>query len=75
MIEFSTSPLNQFYEPFDRFHRQIEDTDVSVYSHPWGNSKFGRVSFDTSEEGRWTVDYELIVDGRQVWNYTWEFTR
>ncbi|UQC81170.1 PhoD-like phosphatase [Colletotrichum lupini] len=75
VIEFSTSPLNQFYEPFDRFHRQIEDTDVSVYSHPWGNSKFGRVSFDTSEEGRWTVDYELIVDGRQVWNYTWEFTR
>ncbi|OHF04079.1 PhoD-like phosphatase [Colletotrichum orchidophilum] len=75
VIEFSTSPLNQFYEPFDRFHRQIEDTDVSVYSHPWGNSKFGRVSFDTSEEGRWRVDYELVVDGRKVWNYTWEFTR
>ncbi|KAK1723053.1 PhoD-like phosphatase-domain-containing protein [Colletotrichum acutatum] len=75
VIEFSTSPLNQFYEPFDRFHKQIEDTDISVYSHPWGNSKFGRVSFDTSEETRWTVDYELIVDGRQVWNYTWEFTK
>ncbi|KAK1638580.1 PhoD-like phosphatase-domain-containing protein, partial [Colletotrichum phormii] len=75
VIEFSTSPLNQFYEPFDRFHRQIEDTDISVYSHPWGNSKFGRVTFDTSEEGRWTVDYELIVDGHQVWNYTWEFTK
>ncbi|WYZ34007.1 hypothetical protein EsH8_I_000283 [Colletotrichum jinshuiense] len=75
VIEFSTSPLNQFYEPFDRFHRQIEDTDVSVYSHPWGNSKFGMVSFDTSEEGRWRVDYDLVVDGQKVWNYTWECTR
>ncbi|PNP85044.1 hypothetical protein FNYG_01569 [Fusarium nygamai] len=34
VIEFSTSPLNQFYEPFDRFHKEIEETDVSIYSQP-----------------------------------------
>ncbi|OBR16313.1 PhoD-like phosphatase [Colletotrichum higginsianum IMI 349063] len=75
VIEFSTSPLNQFYEPFDRFHRQIEDTDVSVYSHPWGNSKFGKVSFDTSEPNRLKVKYDLVVDGEKVWDYMWEYTR
>ncbi|KZL78654.1 alkaline phosphatase family protein (PhoD-like phosphatase) [Colletotrichum tofieldiae] len=75
VIEFSTSPLNQFYEPFDRFHRQIEDTDVSVYSHPWGNSKFGKVSFDTSEPDHLKVGYDLVVDGKTVWNYLWEYKR
>ncbi|KAF6803514.1 alkaline phosphatase family protein, partial [Colletotrichum musicola] len=75
IIEFSTSPLNQFYEPFDRFHKQIEDTDVSVHSHPWGNSKFGVVSFDTSDDRRLRVDYELVVDGELIWNYTWAYER
>ncbi|KAF6829128.1 alkaline phosphatase family protein [Colletotrichum plurivorum] len=75
IIEFSTSPLNQFYEPFDRFHKQIEDTDVSVHSHPWGNSKFGVVSFDTSDDRRLRVDFELVVDGELTWNYTWAYER
>ncbi|OLN96124.1 Alkaline phosphatase D 2 [Colletotrichum chlorophyti] len=75
VIEFSTSPLNQFYEPFDRFHRQIEDTDISVYSHPWGNSKVGRVSFDTTDARSLKLEYELVVDGQKVWNHTLEYTR
>ncbi|EFQ27426.1 PhoD-like phosphatase [Colletotrichum graminicola] len=75
VIEFSTSPLNQFFEPFDRFHRQIEDTDVSVYSHPWGNSKFGKISFDTATPNHLSVEYDLIVDGNKVWNYLWEYER
>ncbi|OBS23122.1 hypothetical protein FPOA_03681 [Fusarium poae] len=72
VIEFSTSPLNQFYEPFDRFHKEIEDTDISLYSYPWGTSKFGRVTFDTSDEGRFKVYYELVVDGVKVWELEWE---
>ncbi|KAK2049544.1 PhoD-like phosphatase [Colletotrichum somersetense] len=75
VIEFSTSPLNQFFEPFDRFHKQIEETDVSVYSHPWGNSKFGKVSFDTVTPNHLRVEYDLIVDGKKVWNYLWEYRR
>ncbi|EQB48873.1 PhoD-like phosphatase [Colletotrichum gloeosporioides Cg-14] len=75
IIEFSTSPLNQFYEPFTRYHRQIEDTDVSVHSHPWGSSKFGVVSFDTSEDDRLVVDYDLVVQGQKTWNYTWTYQR
>ncbi|KAL0939822.1 alkaline phosphatase family protein [Colletotrichum truncatum] len=75
IIEFSTSPLNQFYEPFSRFHEQIEDTDVSVHSHPWGNSKFGVVFFDTSRQDRLQVDFDLVVDGEKTWNYTWTYER
>ncbi|KAK2051882.1 PhoD-like phosphatase [Colletotrichum caudatum] len=68
VIEFSTSPLNQFFEPFDRFHKQIEETGVSVYSHPRGNSKFEKVSFDTATPNHLRVEYDLIVDGKKVWN-------
>ncbi|TQV95628.1 alkaline phosphatase family protein [Cordyceps javanica] len=75
VIEFSTSPLNQFFEPFDRFHRQIEDTDISVFSYPWGSSKFGAVTFDTSNDRQFTVHYKLIVDGKQVWEYDWMYER
>ncbi|UPK92905.1 hypothetical protein LCI18_003840 [Fusarium solani-melongenae] len=75
VIEFSTSPLNQFYEPFDRFHKEIEDTDISIHSHPWGTSKFGVVSFDTSNKDRLTLHYDLIVDGSRVWQYDWEVRR
>ncbi|KAM6530250.1 hypothetical protein FALCPG4_008374 [Fusarium falciforme] len=75
VIEFSTSPLNQFYEPFDRFHKEIEDTDISIHSHPWGTSKFGVVSFDTSNKDRLALHYDLIVDGSRVWQYDWEVRR
>ncbi|KAF5542392.1 alkaline phosphatase D [Fusarium napiforme] len=75
VIEFSTSPLNQFYEPFDRFHQQIEETDVSIYSHPWGSSKFGKVTFDTSQAGRLLVHYDLVVDGVKAWEYDWAAER
>ncbi|KAL6362876.1 hypothetical protein LRP88_04190 [Fusarium phalaenopsidis] len=75
VIEFSTSPLNQFYEPFDRFHEEIEDTDISIHSHPWGTSKFGVVSFDTSNKDRLLLHYDLVVDGSMVWQYDWEVQR
>ncbi|RSM01234.1 hypothetical protein CEP52_008667 [Fusarium oligoseptatum] len=75
VIEFSTSPLNQFYEPFDRFHKEIEDTDISIHSHPWGTSKFGVVSFDTTKKDRLLLHYDLIVDGGRVWQYDWEVRR
>ncbi|KAF5548260.1 alkaline phosphatase D [Fusarium mexicanum] len=66
VIEFSTSPLNQFYEPFDRFHEEIEETDVLIYSHPRGSSKFGKVTFDTTQADRLLVHYDLVVDGVKV---------
>ncbi|KAF5005134.1 hypothetical protein FDECE_8391 [Fusarium decemcellulare] len=75
VIEFSTSPLNQFYEPFDRFHKEIEETDISIHSHPWGTSKFGIVSFDTTDDTRLLLHYDLVVDGKRVWEYDWEMQR
>ncbi|POR33141.1 PhoD-like phosphatase [Tolypocladium paradoxum] len=75
VIEFSTSPLNQFFEPFSRFHKQIEDTDISLYSHPRGSSKFGIVTFDTSDGRHLDVTYKLIVNGNQVWTYNWTCSR
>ncbi|KAG9959181.1 Metallo-dependent phosphatase, partial [Aureobasidium melanogenum] len=75
VIEFSTSPLSQFYQPFERMYQQIEDTDIAVYHHPWGISKFGAFHFDTSQENEWTVEFELIVDGRKVWSMLVHFPR
>lgn len=71
VIEFSTSPLSQFYQPFDRKYQQIESTDVEIYSHPFGISKFGVLTFDSSLKDHLTVEFELIVDGKSTWNYTW----
>ena len=75
VIEFSTSPLNQFFEPFARYHEQIEPSDVSIHHHPRGNSKFGHVIFDSSETRRLAVHYKLIVDGNEVWAYNWTIAR
>ncbi|TKW51027.1 hypothetical protein CTA1_9769 [Colletotrichum tanaceti] len=70
VIEFTTSPLNLFYEPFDRFHEQVKDTDdVSVCSHPWRNSKSGKISLGTTEPRRLKVKYGLVVDGEKLWDY------
>jgi alkaline phosphatase D len=75
VIEFSTSPLNQFFEPFSRYHREVEDTDVSIFNYPWGNSKFGFVKFDTSDPLRLELGYKLVVDEQEVWTYQWTMLR
>ncbi|KAK7960379.1 hypothetical protein PG988_011593 [Apiospora saccharicola] len=72
---FSTSALNQFYEPFDRFHVPVVGGDEAVYNHYSGNSKFASISFDTTDPGRWLVQFDLIVDGEKVWNYAWTYER
>ncbi|KAK9336146.1 PhoD-like phosphatase-domain-containing protein [Lipomyces starkeyi] len=75
VIEFSTSPLSQFYQPFDRQYRQVEDTDVAMYSHPHGISKFGSLTFDTSSPGIWNLGFELVVNGKNAWSYNWTLSR
>ncbi|KAH8647394.1 PhoD-like phosphatase [Xylariales sp. PMI_506] len=75
IIEFSTSALNQFYEPFDRFHREIEKTDQSISNFYKGNSKFAALSFDTSDPAKWVTHFELVIDGEVVWSYNWEVER
>ncbi|KAH7025058.1 PhoD-like phosphatase [Microdochium trichocladiopsis] len=75
IIEFSTSALNQFFEPFSRHHRQIEDTDVAIANFYKGNSKFAAVTFDTSNSSRWITDFELVIDGVVTWTYQWVFVR
>ncbi|KAK8075966.1 PhoD-like phosphatase [Apiospora phragmitis] len=75
LIEFSTSALNQFYEPFDRFHVPEQGGDQAVYNHYSGNSKFASISFDTTDPKRWKVQFDLIVDGEKVWDYEWVYER
>ncbi|PVH74694.1 PhoD-like phosphatase [Cadophora sp. DSE1049] len=75
VIEFSTSPLSQFYQPFERQYRQEEDSDIMVYSHPYGVSKFGVFDFDTTDATVWRVGFGLVVDGVRVWEYEWSAER
>lgn len=75
LIEFSTSALNQFYEPFDRFHVPVVGGDEAVYNHHSGNSKLASIAFDTTDPGRWVVQFDLVVDGEKVWDYEWVYER
>ncbi|KAL2065940.1 hypothetical protein VTL71DRAFT_3610 [Oculimacula yallundae] len=75
VIEFSTSPLSQFYQPFERQYRQIEDTDIMIHSHAHGVSKFGVFNFNTRDEKFWRVGFGLVVDGVMAWEYEWTAQR
>ncbi|KAI7914218.1 hypothetical protein M0657_009617 [Pyricularia oryzae] len=75
LIEFSTSALNQFHEPFDRFHVATNGDDHAVYNHYKGNSKFASISFDTTDPMRWRVNFDLVVDGEKVWEYEWVYEK
>ncbi|KAJ7198838.1 PhoD-like phosphatase [Mycena pura] len=66
IIEFSTSPLSFFYQPF---LREYVSHDETVFSLPQGSSKFGQLTFDSSDERRWAVAFDLVVDGRKTWKY------
>lgn len=72
VVELSTSPLSQFYQPFRRTYQQFEESDVEVFSHPKGTSKFGIFHFDTFNETR-RVIFELIVDGTEIWRTSVDF--
>ena len=46
-----------------------------MYNHYSGNSKFASISFDTTDPGRWMVQFDLVVDGEKVWDYEWTYER
>jgi alkaline phosphatase D len=75
LIEFSTSALNQFFEPFNRFHKEIEDSDRAVANFYEGNSKFAAVTFDTSNSTKWITDFQLVVDDKIAWTYQWTYEK
>ncbi|KAJ5245805.1 PhoD-like phosphatase [Penicillium chermesinum] len=75
VIEFSTSPLSQFFQPMQRTYKQVENTDVEVYTHAWGSSKFGVLEFNTTDDSSLHVHFDLIVDGRKVWYFDWSLGR
>ncbi|KAF8875688.1 hypothetical protein CPB85DRAFT_1345424 [Mucidula mucida] len=68
VIEFSTSPLSFFYQPFVREYVEHAETDVTIYQHPKGSSKFGVFDFDSTGTV-WTVQFALVVDGVKRWEY------
>ncbi|KAJ8095233.1 hypothetical protein PM082_010456 [Marasmius tenuissimus] len=67
VIEFSTSPLSFFYQPFAReYLRENEDTDKTIH-HEWeGVSKFGVFEIEES-----VVRFKLLVEGVEKWTYEW----
>ncbi|KAL1878545.1 hypothetical protein VTK73DRAFT_7886 [Phialemonium thermophilum] len=70
VIEFSTSPLNQFNQPpSQRRYSQVTSTDQPIHYQPVGHSMFGTFSVDTSESGHLTLEFALIVDGHADWSY------
>ncbi|KAF8218261.1 PhoD-like phosphatase [Mycena galopus ATCC 62051] len=66
VVEFSTSPLSFFYQPF---LREYVAHDETIFNLPQGLSKFGQFLFDSSEEARWKIAFELVVNGEKAWNY------
>ncbi|KAJ6600031.1 PhoD-like phosphatase-domain-containing protein [Mycena vulgaris] len=66
IIEFSTSPLSFFYQPFVRDYVEHEET---IFNLPQGSSKFGQLAFDSSDEGGWTIAFDLVVDSQKTWYY------
>lgn len=70
-MEFSCSPLSQFYLPA-RTYSQKDDEDVMIKYIPDGNSKFGAVEVDATNKGsgQAVMRYRLFVDGEETWDYT-----
>ncbi|KAL7787067.1 PhoD-like phosphatase [Trichoderma ceciliae] len=76
VIEFSTSPLNQFNQPLDkRLYAQVTLTDDPIYYQPVGQSMFGQYNIDTSDDCIWTLKFDLVVDGKNEWSYELEHSR
>jgi alkaline phosphatase D len=69
VIEFSTSPLSFFHQPWKREYEAHLPTDVPIHVQWEGMSRFGRFDFDTSVG--LAVNYTLVVDGEEAWSYTW----
>ncbi|KAJ7026105.1 PhoD-like phosphatase [Mycena alexandri] len=67
IIEFSTSPLSFFYQPF---LREYVSHDETIFNLPQGASKFGQLTFDSSDEKTWLVGFQLVVDGQKDWSYS-----
>jgi alkaline phosphatase D len=69
VIEFSTSPLSFFHQPWKREYEPHWPTDIPIHVQWKGMSRFGRFDFDTTNG--LAVDYTLVVDGIEAWKYQW----
>ncbi|WVQ83287.1 hypothetical protein IAT38_005426 [Cryptococcus sp. DSM 104549] len=70
VIEFSTSPLSMFYQPWARAYIPHLPTDVPIHVHWEGYSRFGVFDFDTSN-GEQKVVFKHMVAGEQEWEFEW----
>ncbi len=67
VVEFSISPMNQFYPPVPTYSPHGNDTQLAYI--PQGNQKVGFFAVDTTGEIP-RIEFTLQVYGKQVWNYT-----
>lgn len=78
IVEFSTSPLNMFYLPtipFRSFYLKDTDEDKQIKYIPHGQIKWGRFDIDVSDRDHPTLDFVLMVDGKEAWTYTHHGTK
>ncbi|GAO46546.1 hypothetical protein G7K_0776-t1 [Saitoella complicata NRRL Y-17804] len=76
VVEFSTSPLNQFYLPIRTYSQATEDDEDQVLAYlPDGNHKFGLFGVDTTDKNKPTLKFRLINDGEETWNIQINGTR
>lgn len=67
VVEFSISPLNQFYLPIPTYKSTTNDSALD-YS-PTGNVKWGLFTVDNTGSEP-VLEFELKIHGKTTWNYT-----
>jgi alkaline phosphatase D len=71
VIEFSTSPLSFFHQPWKREYQAHLPTDVPIHVEWEGTSRFGVFEFDVTHDYA-KVNFTLVVDGQEDWSLLWQ---
>lgn len=76
VIEFSTSPLNQFWLPIKTLSQEnglgATGEDKLLKYIPEGNQKFSTITIDTRDLKHPKMKFDLFIDGTVAWNLTYE---
>jgi alkaline phosphatase D len=71
VVEFSTSPLSFFHQPWKREYQAHLPTDVPIHVEWKGTSRFGVFDFDVTDDHA-KVNFTLVVDGKEDWSLLWQ---
>ncbi|KAG0149487.1 hypothetical protein CROQUDRAFT_39774 [Cronartium quercuum f. sp. fusiforme G11] len=75
VVEFSTSPLNQFWLPIKTLNQEngLGQTgeDKLLKYIPQGNHKFSTIAVDSRDPKQPKLKFNLFIDGQVAWNLTY----